>query len=123
MKNIIFILLFSPLVLLSQTEKKAIELETIKQDNSIQFFCVNNTNITQKVTLTLKKYDGLKGYTNPVTMLVKPKSKILFFSLKYNGDYYYRPSYSYISAMTKQEKNVINNTIDNFNSIGSETCN
>ncbi len=108
MKNPIYFITCVLLISFSMNaQKKAIAFEVIKNSNSLEWVCTNNTNITQKITLILKKHEGLKGYKNPVTLLVKPKSKQLFLNVSFNGAYNYNWSYTFISAMTKQEKDAI----------------
>jgi glutaredoxin len=99
-----FILILCTIVTFAQQKK--IEFSTQKKDGILSVIGSNHTDDDLEITLTIKDIKMLKGYTKPVTKLVKSKSKLKFIDLTYEYDIYnYKLSYAYKKPETKlQEK-------------------
>ena len=105
MKAITYLTLFLFTCSSLLAQKKTIEFTTEKKDGILSIYGSNNLNEDLEITLTIKGIKMLKGYTKPITKLVKANSKELFIDLTYKYDIYdYKLSYTYKKPQTEVQK-------------------
>ena len=105
MKAITYLTLFLFTCSSLLAQKKTIEFTTEKKDGILSIYGSNNLNEDLEITLNIKGIKMLKGYTKPITKLVKANSKELFIDLTYKYDIYdYKLSYTYKKPQTEVQK-------------------
>lgn len=102
--KIFILLLMIGIPLTINSQEKPITVTAKEQDQLLIFNATNHTELTQEVTLTLTKRKGLKGYTRPLTQLIRPGETLKFYELAVVGAYSWASSYSYKPKATAQEQ-------------------
>ena len=71
---------------------QSVKVKTKKnpEKKQIEFYITNDSDFTQEVTLFFAEIKGLKGYDEPVTKQVSPKSKELFLTLTWDYIFDYK---------------------------------
>jgi len=103
MKLVAFFLLIS-ISFIGNTQTKPITVTSEKQDKLLVIQATNNTALTQEVTITLTKRKGLRGYTRPLTQLVRPGETLTFYELTILEAYSWASKYSSKPKATAQEQ-------------------
>lgn len=103
----ISILLLLCIVSSITAQEKTIIFKAVKQQEALLFRCTNTSKVTQEVTLTLTKKEGLKGYTKPITKKVAPHTSMEFARFPIVGAYSYSYTTSWQENRTTQEQATI----------------
>lgn len=114
MKRIIlFFFLLSSLLLTAQ--KKQVEFQVKKGNDTMLFQGINKSDFDQEVTLYFKSIQGLYGYSKPVTKVIPAKDKIEFLTLRFTGKYSYKYTFTSRSKPTEQQKKDWETQITSYN--------
>ena len=109
MKTVTYILIILFTLNLTIAQKKTIEFSTVKTERKLSIYGSNNVDEDLEITLSINNIKMLKGYTGPITKLVKANSKTLFIELSYTYDIYnYELSYTYKKPQTEVQKAISN---------------
>jgi glutaredoxin len=103
MKNTILLLFLVNSFFLA-AQKKAVEFQVRKGNNTVTFNAVNKSDFDQEVTFYFKSIQGLYGYSKPLTKVVPANSKLEFLELRYTGKYSYNYTFRTRAKPTDQQK-------------------
>lgn len=102
MKRLLSTTFFLFFLVATTIAQQNISFSTDKKPGVLTIYGHNNSDEDLEITLTLKNIKMLKGYTKPITKLVKAKSKVNFIDLTYKYDVYtYKMSYTYKKPETE----------------------
>lgn len=105
MKKITLVLICTLIAFIGYSQKKDIEVVSVKSEDAFILSAINNSNVQQEITLTVVQ-KNLKGYSIPITKLIPSKSNveliILFFIKNKRSECSY--SYTFKPSLTDEEK-------------------